>query len=269
MNVEFGDAEFLALLNHFNRSWKGYRKVRKGVMRRIRGHMRELRVSNLHNYLMAIEDEKEREKCKFFLLVTISRFFRDKHLWKILQRQVLPELQDRFNEGVRFWSAGCASGEEPYSLAMMGKILGYQTPFEIIATDKNEICLTRARRGVFPLSSLREVGEENRKRFFTKQTGDDEYLIDPLLKERISFLHHELMDEPPSGTFHLIMLRNNLLTYHQGRNRDIALKRIIEKIAEGGTLVIGSHEKLPESNNSLKQDSRCKFLFKHAVKKKK
>jgi len=266
MNIEFGDTEFRALLIHFNRSWKGYRKVRKGVMRRIRGHMRELQVSNLRDYLTAIEDTNEREKCKFFLLVTISRFFRDRHLWKILQSQVLPELQDRFKEGVRCWSAGCASGEEPYSLAMLGKLLGCQAPFEVVATDKNKICLTRARLGVFSLSSLREVGEENRKRFFTKQTTGDEYLIDPLLKERISFLHHELMDELPSGTFHLIMLRNNLLTYHQGRNRDIALKRIVEKIEEGGTLVIGSHEKLPQSIDSLKQDSRCKFLFKHVVK---
>jgi chemotaxis protein methyltransferase CheR len=85
------DTSFIRLLEYFNLSWSGYRKVRKGVKKRIARHMQALNLSSMDDYLKLIDkDEDVRKKCFWHLTVSISRFYRDRHLWERLGREILP-----------------------------------------------------------------------------------------------------------------------------------------------------------------------------------
>jgi chemotaxis methyl-accepting protein methylase len=114
------DEQFRQLLDYFQYSWAGYRKVRKGVKKRISRHMQELQCSNIAPYLNLIEvDDKLRLECERRMTVSISRFFRDRKLWLDLESEILPRLIESEKENLKVWSAGCARGEEIYSFKLV------------------------------------------------------------------------------------------------------------------------------------------------------
>jgi chemotaxis methyl-accepting protein methylase len=109
------DHQFRKLLDWFGYSWAGYRKVRKGVKKRIARHMQELQCPAMDAYLeLLASDGDALEQCRLRMTVSISRFFRDRQLWQGLQDRILPELLGAPRDFLRVWSAGCACGEEPY-----------------------------------------------------------------------------------------------------------------------------------------------------------
>jgi len=114
------DREFGRLLEFLGLSRQGYRKVRKGVKKRVGRHMRSLGCRSLQQYLKQLERRAEvRSQCALALAVPISRFFRDRVLWDILENRILPELVEIGKSSIKVWSAGCACGEEVYSLKIL------------------------------------------------------------------------------------------------------------------------------------------------------
>lgn len=256
------DEDFRKLLNDLDRPWAGYRKVRKGVKKRVRRHMLALHCSTIEEYLSKIDqDAAVRAECEHHLAVTISRFFRDRMLWDHLYRNILPDLASWFPEGIKAWSAGCANGEEPYSLSMIWEAVGKPCEMKILATDANPVCLQRALNRRYPESSLKEVSEGFRRRWFQGLPGKKQCEINANLEKRIHWQTHQLLDEPPAGKFHLILLRNNLLTYYQGYRMQNAFQRIVDRLIEGGILIVGSHERLPPSNPPLERDISCHWVY--------
>ena len=256
------DDAFRILLGYLDRPWAGFRKVRKGAKKRIRLHMEELGCTTLEAYLQLMDCRPDaRADCEQYLLVTISRFFRDQQLWLALRDRLLPDLIRRFQPPVRIWSAGCACGEEPYSLAMVWNFLHQPPPLELLATDADVQCLERARIGRYGRSSLKEVPEDLRKRFFDPKRGGKQFQIKSHLAATIEWRQHQLLGPPPRGPFHAILLRNNLLTYHQGRQLLTAFERILVALAPGGYLVVGSHERLPVSAFPLERDAHCPWVY--------
>lgn len=259
------DNDFRSLLIHFNRPWQGFRKVRKGVIRRLNSHMTELGCPTLATYLALLaRDQTEYQKCQALLRVTISRFFRDKQIWQYLENPLLPKLAAHFPQELQAWSAGCACGEEPYSLAILWERLKIPAPLKIIATDADSLCLDRARQGVYGKSSLKELSPEGISSSF-RRPNTKLYSILPHLQEHISWHQHDLLDIPPRGPFHMIFLRNNLLTYYQQPILDHALPRIVDTLVPGGLLVIGAHERLPELSLPLVRDPFCPLIFHRSV----
>ncbi len=263
VSVMLSDTEFRGLLEHRNRPWAGYRKVRKGVIKRLRRHMQELGCSTVEQYLAQLarlpQAKAAHEQC---LRVTISRFFRDRHLWQTLQRRSLPDLVERFCSPVRIWSAGCANGEEPYSLAMLWNELRDSPALNLLATDAGEACLARAREGAYSRSSLKEVPDEMRKRYFDSGKGGRRFLVQSHRMTPIRWRQHDLLGSlPDSGPFHMILLRNNLLTYYQGPDLQAAFTRIVAALAPGGWLVTGAHERLPVSAFKLIRDKDCPWVY--------
>jgi chemotaxis protein methyltransferase CheR len=134
----------------------------------------------------------------------------------------------------------------------------------ILATDADPVCLKRARQGIYHPSSLKEVPEHARKRWFAKFRGTS-LKVDPHLQTRITWHNHHLLDDPPpEQTFHLILLRNNLLTYYQGERLQNALAPIVTCLPAGGLLILGSHESLPARFSQMTRDPQCSWVY-HAT----
>jgi chemotaxis protein methyltransferase CheR len=261
-----GDDEFRRLLKHLDRPWSGFRKIRKGVKKRVRRHMQAAGCTSIDAYLDLLNRNAQAyAECQRCLTVTISRFFRDPRLWDHLRTRVLPELIKRFPERLTAWSAGCANGEEPYTLAMIWEQLAAMLPpppiLEILATDAEPACILRAKAGRYPQSSFREMPEDFRKRWFQKTPGSRWWQIDAYLRARVRWRVHQLLEDPPKRCFQLILLRNNLLTYYQGPVMTTALERIAASLAKGGVLVVGSHERLPPMGVALTRDPESPWVY--------
>lgn len=238
------------LLDHFQRPWKGYRKVRKGVKKRISRHMQEIGTRNMAAYLDRVEEDPAvQEECLRRMTVSISRFFRERRLWEVLRDSLLPELVGRDIEIVRVWSAGCAGGEEPYGFRVVWEEaknhLDRVPALDLLATDSNPENLDRAQRGVYTRGSLKEVDPFILKAWFDEKEPGKSYRIKPELKEQITWKIHNLLEDPPDRRFHILFLRNNLLTYYEGRAKTEAFHRITTRLVDSGYLIIGSHEKPP------------------------
>jgi chemotaxis protein methyltransferase CheR len=244
------DDQFRQLLDRFGLSWRGYRKVRKGVKKRIRRHMKALGCPDFEAYLLAMDRDKAlKAECEVLMTVSISRFFRDRALWETLENEILPEIIRRNRERVKFWFAGCACGEEVFSFAILWDRLKdrFQVlpELEVLATDMNSLYLQRAQKGVFSLSSLKEVPADLRSRYFKHQEKAKQYKIASSMETGISWSLHHLLHDPPGRDFHLIFLRNNLLTYYEKALKTPAFQKVVDCLAPGGLLIIGSHEKPP------------------------
>lgn len=257
------DRDFFNLLEYLNRPWAGFRKVRKGVKKRVRRHMAELECSTVEQYVMRLSKQPHaRAGCEACLRVTISRFFRDRQLWQALKARILPDLVRRFSSSLRIWSVGCACGEEAYSMAMVWSELNYPLNLHLVATDVGSDCLQRARAGIYGRSNLREVPDELRTRYFETRKGGKQFIVRTHLLPPIQWQVHDLLGQPPEeNPFHLILLRNNLLTYYRGAELQAAFTRILSCLAPGGCLAIGAHEHLPRSNYPLIQDTGCPWIF--------
>lgn len=260
------DQQFRELLHRFGLSWNGYRKVRKGVKKRIRRHMQQLRCQNVKEYFGVLEsDEELRRQWERLMTVSISRFFRDRGLWQSLEDQILPYIINKNKERVNVWAAGCACGEEVYTFKILwdrleGR-LESMPDLEIWATDLNPVYLAKARDGIYSRSSLREVPEELRSAYFKPQKGGGNYVVTPSVKKGIWWKVSNLLDDPPEADFHLIFLRNNLLTYYNDEVKEPAFRKVIDRLIPGSFLIIGSHEKIPFGTSDLRSFSGYGYIF--------
>ena len=220
-NLSFmNDQQFRQLLDHLDLSWKGFRRVRKGVKKRIRRHMRHLGCEDLKAYLVLIDKDPEvRQACELRMTVTISRFFRDRILWQVMEREILPRLLERVAHKIKVWSAGCACGEEVYTLKMVWDRLNLDDrklpALEILASDMNPVCLNRAREGLYSSGGLKETPDFFKEVYFKKTAGENQYTVKGALKKDIAWRRGHLLQDPPLGPFHIVFLRNNLLTYYK------------------------------------------------------
>ena len=251
------DLQFRQLLDYFNYSWDGYRRVRKGVKKRISRHMQQLGCRSVNAYLHILERHEEvRKHCEGLMTVSVSRFFRDRMLWKIIEDHMVPEILSNNTEKVKFWDAGCACGEEVYSMKMLWEILrsrfDYMPDIEIWATDINPVYIRRAEEGIYSVSSIKEVEQNLREIYFIFQEDKKEFRISPSLQKGIIWKVHNMLHDFDEDNFQIIFLRNNLLTYYTEEIKQPAFQKVANSLAQSGFLIIGSHEKLPfKSTNFL------------------
>lgn len=261
------DHQFHRLLQHFGYSPEGYRRVRKGVKKRLRRHMQALGCQRMECYLDAIAaSARTRHACLRHLSVPISRFMRDADFWEALVNRVLPDLMHRFGTPLAVWSAGCACGEEAYSLAISGWTASQTMPTDrallnILATDRNPAFLMRAREGVYPRSSFRELPEEQLMRHFTPLPGRRRFRIRKELQAGLNWLCCDIESLPSTTCFHLVLLRNNILTYCGPGGRERGLRRVLAHLLPGGALVIGSREALPSAAVGLEAGFGLPYVF--------
>ena len=132
---------------------------------------------------------------------------------------------------------------------------------EMLATDLHPDHLARAQLGLYGSSSLKEVSAALRSKWFRPVSGAGHVAIDCRLRRDVSWKVHDLRAEPPFTGFHLIFLRNNVLTYCREEVKREALSKVARALAAPGFLAIGSHERLPEGVSSLVPLPECRYMF--------
>ncbi len=227
--------------------WQGFRKVRGQVCKRISERMRELALPDAAAYRSRLEQHPDEwQVLDSFCRVTISRFFRDHAVFQFLEREVLPRLARdaawRGDPALRCWCIGCASGEEPYTIALL-KHSFPGVELEIIATDADRELLRRAKEGCYPASSLKELLRDRVEGAFAR--AGSRYCLRESLKRRVAFMEQDIRKEAPDGMFGLVLCRNVAFTYFDEDLQREVLERIADRMVSGGALVIGMHETLP------------------------
>ena len=234
--------------------WAGFRKVRRQVCQRARRRAGELGLSDLNAYRGYLDAHLEEWAVLDSLTpITISRFYRDRGTFEFLAQDVLPALAaqalDHDRDTLDIWSAGCASGEEPYTLTIIWEHqLAPRFPAlttRILATDIHPAMLARARRACFTPGSLRELPEPWRTAAFVQQDGL--HCLREPYKQAVTITSHDIRSGPPDGPFDLICCRNLAFTYFAEDLQHQTAKWLVNALRAGGALVLGAHEQPPDN----------------------
>lgn len=238
--------------------WPGYRKVCRRVCKRIDRRMQQLMIDNLSDYRTYLETyPSEWRMLDTLCPVTISRFYRDKAVFSVLERQLLPNLVHqaiaRGQSTLKVWSAGCASGEEAYTIVLIWK-LQLQPNFpgfklETLATDIDPVMGKRITEACYPYSSLRHLPEHWWHQAFMRQ--QNLYCLKPEYRHRITFRVQDIRNSLPSDRFDLVLCRNLVFTYFSTELQLQVTEQINKVMQPGGALVIGCHENLPEKTKGF------------------
>jgi chemotaxis protein methyltransferase CheR len=232
--------------------WRRFRS--KTMRRRIVARLQDLGLSSLPEYgAYVLAHAAEQRLLADQLTVTISRFWRNCFVFEALKRTWLPKLIARVRPGepLRVWSAGCASGEEPYSLLILWDewFAGSGHKLLLVASDADSRCLHRGREGRYPPSSLRELPLELRRRHFVNAGGD--FLISSAFREQVLWVEHNLLWDPPVPGNHLILCRNLAYTYFTEPVQREITRCFHQALLPGGLLVIGRKDQLPAGAEGL------------------
>jgi chemotaxis protein methyltransferase CheR len=197
------------------------------------------------------QQEEEWENLDRLTHISISRFFRDRKAWEELGEKILPSLALQAGlekRPFRCWSAGCASGEEPYSFAILWKnrvISQYpELNLDLVATDANEGLLKRAVEAHYSQGSLKEVPDSWMEKAFEKEKSI--YRLKKKYSDMVDFYLQDIRKEMPEGYFDVIFCKNLVAMYFREKLAINLFHQIIQKLRRDGFLVLGNHEKVPE-----------------------
>ncbi len=238
--------------------WRGYRKVRRQVYRRIDRRLHALGLADVAAYRAHLERRPEEWAVLDGLCrISISRFYRDRAVFEYLEREVLPHLAGMaMTAGVphlRCWSIGCASGEEPYTLAILWR--GRLAPrfpglaLRLLATDADPEAIERAKSGCYPPGSVKDLPADLLTAAFVRSA--EGLCVKTDYRDGVEFLEQDMRVTIAQEEFHLILCRNVAFTYFDATLQHDALLTILDRLHPGGALVIGSTESLPEDGSTL------------------
>ena len=255
MNTNDEDRIFEVLLDYLRRNrgfdFTGYK--RSSLRRRVIKQMQLRDFHHFGDYLDYLEVHPEEFTPLFnTILINFTSFFRDEAAWNYLQQQTLPRIlnQKLPEEPIRIWSAGCASGEEAYSLAMLlTEILGpnqFRQRVKIYATDVDEESLTQARHARYRAQDIQTVPEEWRAKYF--ESVADHWVFRPDLRRAVIFGRHDLVQDAPISRLDLLVCRNTLM-YFNSETQGRILARFHFALNHTGALFLGRAEMLLTHTN--------------------
>jgi chemotaxis protein methyltransferase CheR len=233
--------------------WSGFRRVRRTVCKRLARRLRELDLADLDAYrAVLLQSPEEWTRLDGMCRIPISRFARDRAVFEALADDLLPALASNARAVGRrrltAWSAGCASGEEPYSLAIVWRLaVAPSVPdvaLTILATDIDATMLARARRACYGPGSLRELRPEWRVEAFEMRDGEE--CLDDRFRRDVTLRPGDLRVEMPRGPFDVILCRNLAFTYFDPQLARRTLQGLHRRLRPGALLIVGAHEQLPD-----------------------
>lgn len=211
------------------------------INRRISARMRSVGVQTGSEYAKLLEEDRDEPTLLFkSFSINVTEFYRDSFVWQAISAQVLSQIA-KANKTVKIWSAGCATGEEPYSLAILLKesAPARSLNFSIIATDINKEAIQKAKEGRYTQPSLKNLRQDMISKYFS-QLDNDTYEVKPEIKETVSFEHGDMLSLN-AGQIHLITCRN-VLIYYDKPAQELIFKKFHKTLTNDGYLVIGQDE---------------------------
>lgn len=233
------------------------------VQSRLYKRLIELKLDNYQAYLERLnEDPSEFNRLVSLVTTNVTSFFREAYQFQILQQELLPDLiaANQKNRKIRCWSAGCSSGEEAYTLAIvLNEALGEGWDIRILASDISVVKLQEGMAGEYSQEKLSGIPEKLRGKYFTQLKGNPNYYkVKPSLREQINFQKINLverMDIPDSVRFDLILCRN-VFIYLSRPAQDKVVQGFYYFLKEGGYLFLGLSESLDLSDPRWKPCKR-------------
>ena len=244
------DAGFRALLDTLGTTYRfDFREYKEmSLARRIRARMAQVRVDDFGAYATFLDTHPDEHVALFnTILINVTALFRDPEAWRVLAADVIPHVvtEAGATRSIRMWSAGCSSGEEVYSLAMLlAEHLGSEAAaytVKIYGTDVDEEALGTARHGAYRVERLKDVPDALLDRYFTRD--GHLYRVRRDLRRWCIFGHHNLTQAPPLSHIDLLACRN-VLIYFQSELQERVLSRFHYAIRDGGYLFLGRSESL-------------------------
>lgn len=193
----------------------------------------------------------------FDFSITVTEMFRDPSFYLSVRERIIPLLKTY--PFIKVWLAGCATGEEAYSIAILLKEEGLLDKATIFATDINDDSLARAKKGIFPLKQVKDYTENYQESgsshsFSRYYHADQNYIVmNRELKNNITFANHNLVSDQVFGEMHLILCRN-VMIYFDKELRNRVLKLFDDSLIRGGFLCLGFRESLRFSSICEKYD---------------
>ena len=217
------------------------------IGRRLEKRLAILRINSVEEYLKYIEkDPKELDMLFDICLIGVTSFFRDKESFKALERELKKLLDSKAtNEPVRAWVAGCATGEEAYTIAIIVsellKAAGKQLPVQIFATDVDEKAVSFARSGIYSRKATELVPDKLLKEYFVE--NENSYEVAKSIRSMVLFTKHDLTNNPPFLKLDLVSCRNLLIYFSAGLQQQI-LPLFHYSLHPNGILFLGKSENI-------------------------
>jgi chemotaxis protein methyltransferase CheR len=216
------------------------------IKRRILSRMRSTNTANYTEYLRYLRtNEPELEVLRKALTINVTEFFRDQDVYDLLKESVLPDLFGR-RKRIWIWCAGCSTGEEPYSIAMiLSDLLSQNKEWsaQIYATDIDRVVLAKAQEGIFSQKAMVKLSPVQVQRHFTK-LPDGTYQVRPHLKELIRFRFHDLMSGLPVARWLDLITCRNVTIYFTETQKDDLARLFHGALVSDGYYIMGKTEYL-------------------------
>ncbi len=215
------------------------------IRRRIAKRLRACEIADFNSYLNRLTlDSDELDTLLATISIHVSQFFRNPGTYQILEQKILPELiqqaQKEKRKKLTLWSAGCATGEEPYSLALLvDDLKSNDVDISVVATDISKPVLEIARKGIYDKGRLREVPPAAMLNYFVER--DDGYQLIERIRQQVEFKHHNIMTAEEFPQVDLILCRN-VMIYFTREEQEKILTRFASILPENGVLVLGRSE---------------------------
>ncbi len=212
------------------------------MKRRIDSLIAKHGIKGYEDYVQVLKTDKARfEEFVNYLTINVSEFYRNPDQWQVMDKEIIPELINKYGKNLKIWSSACSTGDEPYSLVMA---LSRHIPLnqiKITATDIDKQVIAKAKVGLYNEKSIAAVPEDLKKKYFTKVGLS--YQISDEIKSRVEFREHNLLENNYPKDFHMIVCRN-VLIYFTEEAKDEVFRKFYQSLVPGGVLFIGSTEQI-------------------------
>lgn len=234
----------------------------KQMRRRIESLIRRNGLGDYKSYTDLLKKSKQHLK-EFlgYITINVSEFFRNPNQWTVLEQEILPELLTH-KKRLKVWSSACSTGEEPYSLAMLFKKMGYLNNIQIIASDIDKDAVKQAQLGIYSEKSVDNVPKDMLREHFIKE--DNFYIINEEIKNKIDYKIINLLNDDFPRACDLILCRN-VMIYFTEEAKDMLYKKFYDALSPNGIFFVGSTEQIimPQKYGFT---SRKNFFYEKTIK---
>ncbi|MCX4028168.1 protein-glutamate O-methyltransferase [Endozoicomonas sp. SM1973] len=221
---------------------------------RLARRLRSLKLKNFSQYCDLLKKENNKEHKEFVNAITtnLTYFFREPHHFDFLKKTALPLIirHHQHDKRIRIWSAGCSTGEEPYSIAIiMREMINPGWSAKLLATDVDSNVLNCARTGLYRPDQIKTISSERQKKWFSYSAHDNKVKVKKSVQKIITFNQLNLLHNwPMKGKFDIIFCRN-VMIYFDRDTRNTLINRYVDILRPNGYLYIGHAENLHNNNH--------------------